>query len=287
MTDRAGATIRSAQLAVRVEDRGARIAAITHLPSGTEFLLRTPWAGERWDPLPLEQGSNAEWHRRYAGGWHTLLPHAGDERVLRGIAHPFHGEAAWRLWSRTGGDEGSCTHRVLLRSAPLEVTRTVAVAADAVTVTQQVANLSAERVGFTWTEHPAFGAALIGPRSTVSMGGVGLGIAFPGEEGGLAGFRTFEARGTGDALVSNPATGVSARLRWDTGLLPYLHVWQEHHASDGFPWWRAVSTIALEPASRPYGAAEGQQAALGPIELDPFARMSTVFELLLGVERPR
>ncbi|MEU6860642.1 hypothetical protein AB0B28_17430 [Glycomyces sp. NPDC046736] len=261
-----------------LDQNGARIASILHRPTATEFLLRTPWENEDWEGAYPSADSNEEWHRRYAGGWHTLLPHCGDPRVLDGVHHPFHGEAAWRRWRVTAQDAASCTMEVVLRTVPFTVRRTVTATDIGVTVRQAVANLSDREVAFSWTEHPAFGPALIGPDTTVHIGGDRIEAAFP--EGPHANFQEILAKGRGGAAIRNRAKGTAAILRWDTDLLPHLYVWQEHRNSGGFPWWGQTDAIALEPASRTYDAGP----ALGPLTLAAHATLATVLDLELSCE---
>ncbi|MFB9659941.1 hypothetical protein ACFQS3_09240 [Glycomyces mayteni] len=260
---------------VDVDPVGARIASIRHAPTGTEFLLTVPWGGEDWSGAYQSANSNEEWHRRYAGGWHTLVPNAGDARTLDGIAHPFHGEAAWRRWQSVGADAASCELAVVLRTAPLTVRRRVEATGAGVRVTQTVANHGAADAAFTWVEHPAFGPALIGPDAVVTIGGDRVDARFDAHSG----FQELRAKGRGTAAIRNGRT--AAVLAWDPEPFPYLYVWQEHRANTGFPWWGAADTIALEPASRPY---EHDGGPLGPLVLAPGASMTAVFDLTCTVD---
>jgi len=256
---------------------------VRHVATGTELLLRTPWADEEWSGASAAASSNEEWHRRYAGGWHTLVPHAGDARTAGGVEHPFHGEAAWRRWRVVEQEAASCTLEVMLRTVPFTVRRRVRSTATGVDVRQTVTNLAARDVAFSWTEHPAFGAALIGPRSTLTIGGDPIETAFPADGEPHGAFQTVRAKGRGDVELRNDDAGTSAVLRWDPELFGYLHVWQEHRHTTGFPWWGLADAVALEPASRPYEADGGP---LGPLVLSGGDSLSATFELDLTV-RPR
>ncbi|GAB3803077.1 hypothetical protein GCM10028798_21370 [Humibacter antri] len=273
-------SIGSTELDVTVETLGARISSIVDRRTGTEFLLRTPWANEHWDPIALSAGTSAEWHGRYQGGWHTLVPHAGDQRWVAGIEHPFHGEASWRTWRLVMRDDAVCAHEVVLRTAPLRITRCVSVDGSTVRVEQRVENFSPEPIDFTWTEHPALGPAVVGPRTAVTTPEGRLDLVFPQSEEGVSGFRSLRIGDRGEATVTDPDSGAFARLRWDARLMPYLHVWQEHHATDGFPWWRTNSAIALEPASRDYWPDED---GLGPVVVQGRGAVDGVIELTVGV----
>jgi hypothetical protein len=262
-----------------VDPVGARVASIVHAATGTEFLLRTPWGDEDWSGAHPLSGSDQEWHRRYAGGWHTLVPHAGDARAVDGVEHPFHGEAAWRRWRAVEASASSCTFEVVLRTAPLTVRRRVEATGTGLAVRQTVANHSGRETAFSWTEHPAFGSALIGPDTTVRIGDDPVAAVFPPGGGSHAGFQTVRAKGRGTAAIANPAKGTGAVLRWDPELLPYLYVWQEHRKTPGFPWWGVADTVALEPASRPYESDGGPLGPLGPLVLAGAAALTAAFEL--------
>ncbi|SDE25570.1 hypothetical protein [Glycomyces harbinensis] len=261
-----------------VDPDGACVSSIVHAATGTEFLLRLPWEDEDWTGVFAFEGSNQEWHRRYAGGWHTLVPHAGDARTVDGVEHPFHGEAAWRRWRVIESSPFSCTLEVVLRTVPLTVRRRVQATATGLAVRQSVANHSGREVAFSWTEHPAFGSALIGPGTTVRIGDDPIEAVFPDEEAPHGGFQTVRAKGRGAVELRNADKGTAAVLHWDPEILPYLYVWQEHRKTTGFPWWGRADTIALEPASRPY---ESDGGPLGPLTLAGGATLTADFALEL------
>lgn len=264
---------------VVIETLGARIASIAHAPTGTEFLLCVPESDER--PPRVSRDSSAEWHRRYAGGWHTLVPHAGDARTLDGVEHLFHGEAAWQHWRVIAQEDASCTLEIALSTVPLVVRRRVTVTRTGVRISQHITNLSERDVAFSWTEHPAFGSALIGPDTTLTIDDDPIDVRFPGTDDSHSGFLSVPVNGRGVVRLRNNAAGISLTLRWDPDLFPHLHVWQEHHYTTSFPWWGRVDTIALEPASRPYDADPDR---LGPLVLARGATMTADFVLELTVQ---
>jgi len=191
------------------------------------------------------------------------------------VEHPFHGEAAWRRWRLAEQDETACTLEVVLRSVPFTVRRRVVATDSGVEIEQRVTNHTDRDVAFTWTEHPAFGDALFGPGSTLSIGGDPIETVFPRDRAPQASFQTVEAKGRGVVELRDDDAGTAVVLRWDPELFPYLHVWQEHHTT-GFPWWGGVNAIALEPASRPY---ESDGGPLGPLVLKGGATMTASFGL--------
>jgi galactose mutarotase-like enzyme len=264
----------SGAFVAEIDPVGARIASLRPASSNVDFLLHTPWEGEDWTGGFESTNSSAEWHRRYPGGWHTLVPHAGDSRILDGVEHPFHGEAGWRPWRVSAFSAASATLRIELRTAPLRVTRTISLTDTGVTVSQTVENRSVRPVSFTWTEHPAFGDVLIDPNSTLTIAGHSVDTLFPAAGKTSSGFRTFRASDpdsaalSGTAELASPETGWRARLRWDPSIFPYVYVWQEHRDSQGFPWWGGVNTVGIEPASRPYSLGDEDLDRLGPLVVE-------------------
>jgi hypothetical protein len=137
-------------------------------------------------------------------------------------------------------------------------------------------NLSSSAVSFSWTEHPAFGDALIDETSEVSVGGERVDVQFPPHGEGYGAFATFDATEDGQLAIRNPRTRLEAVMEWDTGLLPYATAWQEHNKTQGFPWWGTTNTIGLEPSSRHY---HDVPAELGPLTVEPRATLSSALKL--------
>jgi galactose mutarotase-like enzyme len=269
------------RFAVAVDESGARIASIVETTTSTEFLLRFAGRDTEEPEAPPAADSNRRWHERYAGGWHPLLPHAGDDRTVAGVAHPFHGEAAWRRWRTVAVDDSSCTLEVALDTVPLVLRRRTEATADGVRVRQRLENTSAADVVITWTEHPSFGEVLAGPDASLTVAGSPVDVHFPAPNEGHGGFRSVPVGAHGVARLRSG--GWDAVLAWDPALFPQLHVWQEHRFTSGFPWWGAVSTIALEPASRPYDATDD---TLGPIVVPAGGTVAAEFSLSLTPTGP-
>ncbi|WP_314649658.1 hypothetical protein [uncultured Microbacterium sp.] len=230
---------------VVVAPDGGRIASIR--AHGVELLARTPWADELDDAWSMT-ASSAEWHRRYRGGWHVLVPAAGDPSPDAVVEQPFHGEAAWRTW-RLEHRVDAVVARVLLRTLPLHVERSVSIAPGRVTVETRVRNEGPDEAPIVWVEHPAFAGALFDD-ADVRLGDAAVPIVTaPGGE-----FADVDGA-AGAVEVQSRSAGLDLRMTWDADLLPRLYVWQERRGSTGFPWWGAVDAVGIEPASDAYGTA--------------------------------
>jgi galactose mutarotase-like enzyme len=265
-----------ASLELLVDTRGARISSVRHAATNSELLLRTPWADDEMDGAFPSSRSSEEWHRQYAGGWDTLVPHFGAARILDGVEHPYHGEAAWRVWQTSDQSAEHCVMTVQLRTAPLALTRGIELRGDQVVVTQTVKNLSSDPFSFTWAEHPAFGSALVDSSTVVQIGGQDVDLVFPAPGESHSAFRCVDTLGVGTYSVTNRSSGLSVKMTWDAAIFPFVYAWQEHRATPRFPWWRMVDTFALEPASRPF---DPEPDSLGPLVVEGFSEIKTMLTM--------
>ncbi|NUT18905.1 MAG: hypothetical protein HOV77_06945 [Hamadaea sp.] len=241
--------------------------------SGRELLLRTPWAG--LDDGPPMAGSAAEWHRRYRGGWHLLLPRPLGPATVGTIAQPFHGEAAWRRWRLEPVSATGCRASVLLRTVPLSIDRAIEVRPGAVRVTTTVRNVGPAEVRFGWAEHPSFDAAIF-DGGQVELDDTKVAVV-------PLGTGAFEDRpvATGHARILG-SSGVCVELDWDVGLLGRAYVWQERRATTGFPWYAAADALAVEPASQRYDHPADE---LGTVTLAPAAVVTSTVTLTVHTGR--
>ncbi|MCP9212071.1 hypothetical protein [Streptomyces cucumeris] len=265
-----------------VDPSGAALTTLTDRATGIQLLLRTPWADQRHGAMRAAD-SGAEWHRRYPGGWHTLIPHAGDARVLDGVEHPFHGEAAWRAWEVEDTGTGHCTLTVALRTAPLEVRREFAVDDTGLRITQTVRNFSARPAAFAWTEHPAFGPELVGGRCRLELDDATGTQEFPLHPPPGVPDRPPPTRpltvvhsGVRTARLYNEELAFGVELAWDAEVFDHVWIWQERRTTPGFPWWGTVDTVAIEPACGPY---EHLPDRLGGQVVAPGERRTTTLTL--------
>jgi hypothetical protein len=261
-------------LKVRVEDIGARISSIFHRQSGLELLALADWTGAP-EADADEDRKEEEWLRRFASGWHVMIPHAGEPLVVDGVAHPFHGEAPRRRWSlKSDGTDIQAT--VDLETVPLRLTRTTRVDASTVSVRQEVKNLVDAPVRFGWVEHPVMhGKFLSGQdlrfgrtsnhRPTVVVPSPGSGFS--------------DIDGTdGRCVVALPLLCRTLELSWDASVLPHAYVCQERQHLSGSPWYGRVDGVGIEPASHPSGH---PPVGLGPHVLGPGRSLISTIRLKL------
>jgi hypothetical protein len=78
---------------VVLPQKGADIYELSHLPSGVQFLMHTPWGLKPPSPQPP-----MDFLENYEGGWQVLFPNINDPCHYRGRQIPFHGEAALLAW---------------------------------------------------------------------------------------------------------------------------------------------------------------------------------------------
>lgn len=268
--------LRSDRIEVEVRpEKGADIVAFVDRASGIDVLFRSPWGRRDLAGAPVTGDSAVDWLARYGGGWQQLVPNAGAERTVDGVRRGYHGEAAVVTWSVEEAGEASARLRTDLITAPLRLTRVLALSGDTLRVRDTVENTGVAPVPVMWVQHPGFGGPFIDEHCTITAGArtivtdaeyPGTGLAkdvrapFPHAPG--ADLRRVPAPGSGETMfgcltdfdggwfaIDSPTAGFGIRMEWDTDLFPHAWWWQECNATHGFPWYRRAYVVAVEPAN--------------------------------------
>lgn len=274
-------TLSNSHLEVTVlAGKGADIYSLVDLRTGIDVLWKTPW-GLRQPAMWEHTGSSQErWLEAYPGGWQLLLPNGGDECKEQGATWGFHGEAALVRWDVAEVGQMSVTLETELLSAPLHLTRKLSLDGPVVRVHEVVRNLAPGDVEVMWSHHPAFGAPFIEKGCLLSAGcrsvladdrepgtllapasehawpvaqtkdgkQVDLGL-LPGPEDHRTVFAYLSGFSSGWFAITNPRLRLGVGLRWPLEVFPSAWLWQEVHATSGWPWWGRAYVVAVEPAS--------------------------------------
>lgn len=256
--------------------RGSDILSVVDVRTGVELLFSTPWR-EHADSIragaqvPTSADPVDSWMEKYRGGWQTLCPNAGPPREYLGATLGFHGEASTAVWSVVESGAARALLSVELFTVPLRIDRALAVNGSSFVLVDTLTNLSDLDLVVDYSNHPAFGGEFLRPACTVASNATSF-VPDPSAGGSTvawpdAGLGVLPAQGTvanrfgwltgfpghGDAAawasVTNPQLGLTARISWDPGILPYAWWWQEFNSSRGFPWFGRARVFAIEPAS--------------------------------------
>jgi Domain of unknown function (DUF4432) len=267
--------------------KGADILELVDRRTGHNLLWKPPWGRRTLSSQPFAGNSSDYWIQRYAGGWNLLLPHAGTERNEAGATWGFHGEASLISWEVEDATNSHAVLHTTLQSAPLSVRRDVRVADDTLSITELVHNDSRETARFSWGHHPSFGAPFLAdglrleiPARTVQLdtgtatyglGAEGEAVVRSGEQVEVGHWPTVagvdlsrvpaESDGPrallaylgnlddGAYRLINDKLELGFELRWPRAVFPWVWLWQEMRGTPGFPWFRRVYTMAVEPQS--------------------------------------
>ena len=259
-------------------ERGADVVQVTDRATGTPLLAESPTKRARTDEGSATDSMTA-WLRGYPGGWQLLVPNAGPEREHDGARQGYHGEASLATWDLLRHDEKSCELETFLLTAPLRLRRRVSVAGDALTITDHIENLSPDSVETRIVQHPAFGTPFLDEKSYVvtsaanimtdadapgtlagkdvvgrpddvlPTGPVRGSIRIPGPGSRASLFAALTGFVTPEVTFCSPTRGIAVRLEWDRDVLPHAWLWIEANAGSGFPWYRRLYAIAVEPAN--------------------------------------
>ena len=263
-------------LVVRVDPRhGGEILDLVDRATGRQLLGRPPFAATEPVAGDLDE---ATWTAAYRGGWQLLAPNAGNDCIVGGAAHGFHGRASNDPWSVV--DAGPVRVALQWESQELRITRVMELRDGALEL-ETTFEARTQRVPFISVEHCALGLELLDPAFEIRLAGGRAyelsetsGPARPPADapawpavGSLDGSREQGAHGrladvfarffavadvpVGRADIVNARRGTGLTLEWDEAVLPHVWVWQEMRHSEG-AWRRHGEIVAVEPASVPH-----------------------------------
>lgn len=264
-------------------DKGADIYELVYRPRNLNVLWKTPWGlKEPGRGAPSTFQSSSGWLNYYSGGWQEIFPSGGGPATYKGVEHNFHGEASLTAWDYELEEQPAAAQVHLttrLAQSPFRLQRTMRVEAGQpqLIIREVITNEGGEEMAFMWGHHPAYGAPFLdgAGRLDIGAGRLQADDLFDGPHNPLkpaqvydwplagdcdlsqvpgprtprhllAYFKDFEAGWYG---LTNTEMGLGVGLVWPKEIFPYAWFWQEMHASEGFPWYKAAYTMAVEPFS--------------------------------------
>ncbi|WP_026875170.1 DUF4432 family protein [Jiangella gansuensis] len=247
--------------------KGGDVTSVRWRPLGVDVMWRTRWGLRARGETGTVGSSEAMLMHAYPGGWQTVFPNGGDATTEHGVEWGMHGEAWLASYDWHANGPASIELRTHLVRSPFSVVKRIAVTGPTVTVTETVTNEAAEPIEVMWSQHPAFGAPLVGPGARVETDARTAHVApgtsapwpmlpdgtdlarLPEERSGISRLAYLADFAEGRAGVVNDELGLRADLSWDTSLMPYAWYWLEAGGRTGFPWYSDAYVLALEPAT--------------------------------------
>lgn len=267
--------------------KGADIVALEYKRRSIDVLWKTPW-GPRLPALgPVADDSFSAWIDASPGGWQTIFPNGGAACSVGGAELGFHGEvstAAWDIDEIEASDDGvDVALSLRLTRSPFRIARRISLGPSdpLCIVSERITNEGGEPVAYMWGHHPAFGAPFLSGSSLLECGATeviaddlfdgphnpatpGARTTWPNVErdGQRTDLRIVPAPGSprhllaylsgfgnGWYTITNTELGFGVKVGWPSRLFPYAWLWQEMGASSGWPWYRSVYVMAVEPFS--------------------------------------
>ena len=270
-------------------DKGADIYELIYKPKGVDVLWKSPWGlRQPGGGIPSSFDSTVTWLESYEGGWQEIFPSGGGPANYKGVELNFHGEAsavAWDFETATGNDWAELRLSIRLFRSPFRIARAMRVESGSpvLTIREQVTNEGGEPMDYMWGHHPAFGAPFLSgdcridtnatrliaddthrppsspiepgriyewPLATTGSNEFDLSIV-PGatDERGTLGYLTEFSGDRAWYGITNRKMGFGVGLVWPVADFPHAWFWQEMHASSGFPWYKGVYVMAIEPGT--------------------------------------
>ncbi len=303
---------RSRTIVLRSADARATIipdeggVATELIVAGAACLARTPWA-DRVSAHDEPAHDEAEWVRRWRGGWQLCFPTAGRAEPGSHPPQAFHGTASQASWVAA---EVSDTH------AALEWTDALGLAArrdwmlrpEGLDVTTRARNHGEISRTLSIAEHLVLGSEFVAPALTgaelsleAPAGTLLAPLAYDGSPAGIptpwpgdpdapwdridatspARVAALLAPKTRAITVAGPA--LTAIVTWDG--LPHALLWEELAASSEHPWNGEVVALGIEPTSTPHGAGTGSGDG-GEVTLAPGEELTWSVSLRITATAP-
>lgn len=270
-------------------DKGADIYELIYKPRGIDVLWKSPWGLRRpGGGHPSAFTSAVAWIEAYEGGWQEIFPSGGGPCTYKGVELNFHGEASMLAWDHEIVREADAVElRVSVRLArsPFRIERRMRVQAGepVLSLRERITNDGGEAVDYMWGHHPALGQPFLGAacRIDTNAGTLIADDAYEHPHSPLEPGRSYRwpAGGRGDRQVdlsavpgpdaeratlayftdyqgehawfgvTNRELGFGVGMVWPKAVFPHAWFWQEMHASPGFPWYKGVYVMAIEPGT--------------------------------------
>lgn len=237
--------------------------------------------------LPSIASAGGSFLDSYAGGWQEIAPNGGPAAVHRGAEYGQHGEISLVPWTldvvADEPDHVAVRCRVRGLRTPFVLERTMNIRDDrpALFLDERLCNESDEDLDLMWGHHVAFGRPFLdaGARIWTSartivaedpMAGFEPRRVSPGHRGrwplavapdgsavdlsvvpapseAVGREMSYLSDFEGEAWYAIASAGQGFAMRWDAQVFKYLWLWQEFTPTGGYPWWKRVYTVALEP----------------------------------------
>jgi galactose mutarotase-like enzyme len=227
------------------------------------------------------------WTENYEGGWQEIFPNGGTACQYNGVELNFHGEASTMAWDteivQPNGDAAEVRFSVRLARSPLKLERLMRIESGkpVLIFDERITNEGGEPIDYMWGHHPAFGTPFLDGSCKIDTnartfraddrsdapgnpltpggrfiwpigqkGGAEIDLSnVPGqdaERGTMAYLGNFDGE-TAWYGITNTALGLGVGLVWRTAAFPHAWFWQEMHSGTGFPWYKKVYVMAIEP----------------------------------------
>jgi galactose mutarotase-like enzyme len=295
--------IGSDELRVAVDPaRGGAIRSAVATRASTELLYRPHWRAGKLDAATTHERA---WTRAWRGGWNLLVPNAGAACEVEGRRHPFHGNGSTDPWRVVARDACSLVLRWWDAGGTLEVERRIDVDGPRLRATTRLENRGDTPARAIVVEHLILGAAVLGRRTNVQIGGAMLvpladeGPPLPvrprpwpeaARHDEVEDWSRRPVRATSrfgalrdvderQVVVDAPERRLTARLTWSE-TFPFLWFWEERENEAAPPWNRRTTCLGLEPATASSGEGLAVATARGEaVTLDPGAERGFWAEL--------
>ncbi len=216
---------------VMLLDKGTDIISFVDKRTDTEFVWTNPMGISCLEKMKKGNMDSDCLSDNYVGGWFEILPNLGGECNFAGKHFTGHGEVFNLPWDysvvKDSEEEIQLLFLTRLSKYPLELRKTLTVKKDEPTLAfnEEVINLGATPIEYTWAYHPNVGKPFLSESCVVELPFVNetIPVLPPGsmkEE-----ILTYEDISEGCATIRNRDTGIGIEFCWDTEIFKHCKLW--------------------------------------------------------------
>lgn len=216
---------------VMLLDKGTDIISFVDKRTDTEFVWTNPMGISCLEKMKKGNMDSDCLSDNYIGGWFEILPNLGGECDFAGKHFTGHGEVFNLPWDytvvRDGEEEIELLFLTRLSKYPLELRKTLIVKKDepALDFREEVRNLGATSIEYTWAHHPNVGKPFLNESCVVELPFTNekISVLPPGsmkEE-----ILTYEDVCEGRAAIRNRKTGIGLEFTWDKEIFKHCKLW--------------------------------------------------------------
>lgn len=216
---------------VMLLDKGTDIISFVDKKTDTEFVWTNPMGISCLEKISKGNMDSDCFSDNYVGGWFEILPNLGGPCDFCGKHFTGHGEVCNLPWDysvlKDSEEEIQLLFITRLSKYPFELRKkmTLKKGCSLLLFEEEVKNLGATPVEYTWAHHPNIGQPFLNEDCVIELPFRKEIISVPAIGSMTEEIRTYEDIAEGCAIIRNKKSGVGLQMNWDKDVFKHCKLW--------------------------------------------------------------